>query len=71
MVEDEKIKMEIILDETRRGHEEIIKTRDSLDQSAINMILIVGATIGFLITLSATLLLKISSDYPYYYILFI
>lgn len=71
MVEEEKIKLEILLDETRRRHEEIIKTRDSIDQSSVNMILIIGATIGFLITLSATLLVKIGSDYHYQYILII
>jgi hypothetical protein len=56
---------EILLEEVRSRYNVELGLRNSLDQTAANMILIIGASIGFLMTLSAALLVRIGENYLY------
>jgi hypothetical protein len=55
-----------ILDEIRNSSNNTLSTSSSLDGAANNMILVVGATIGFLVTLSSAIIFRISPKFPYF-----
>jgi hypothetical protein len=55
---------EVLLNEVRSRYNVELNSRNTLDQTAANMLLIIGASIGFLMTLSAALLVKIQ-NYPF------